>query len=98
MARPVGSKSQVTQMRENWCEVFSLMGGIQGLLAWGMENQTAFYKTYAKLAPKEIITEDKNRTHDQFVKWIQDQEEKEQIGTPLKLIEGGVKWEGNQRT
>jgi hypothetical protein len=33
---------------------FEKMGGVDGLVTWGAENQTEFYKIWARLIPKDV--------------------------------------------
>lgn len=37
-------------------EAFERLGGVDGLVAWGRENQTDFYKLWIKLLPLQIKT------------------------------------------
>ncbi len=82
-------------IRENFATVFALHGGATGLYNWTLEdkaNLKAFYLAYGKMVPKEIKTEDANKTHEQFIRLHQSQEEQKRIdkGTPHKLIEVNV--------
>ena len=53
------------------------------------DNLKLFYTLFAKTLPKEIKTEDKNKTQENFVKWIQAEEERLKLekGSPAKMIE-----------
>jgi hypothetical protein len=78
-------------IRKDFADVFAQLGGITGMILWAKKseaNRKVFYSMYAKMVTKEVVTEDKNKTHDQFVKWIQEVEEQEKLleGTPAKLV------------
>ncbi|MHB8455358.1 MAG: hypothetical protein ACYDDO_11840 [Acidiferrobacterales bacterium] len=40
-----------TNTRENIVEVFTKMGGVEGMAQWASENKSQFYTIYAKLLP-----------------------------------------------
>jgi hypothetical protein len=78
-------------IRKDFAEVFDKLGGIEGMYIWAKDsdaNKKIFYSMFSKMVTKEVVTEDKNRTHDQFVKWIQEVEEQDakQVGQPMKLV------------
>lgn len=52
-----GSKSpkNVAAARENLSKAFDLMGGVAGLVVWGRQNPTEFYRIWARLIPKESV-------------------------------------------
>ena len=53
--REKGSLNKTTRgCKENILEVFEKIGGVQNFAAWAMENQTEFYRHYAKLLPVEL--------------------------------------------
>jgi len=87
-----GCPNKITTIREKFGECFDRMGGVEALFEWAKDNKKSFYSMYAKMVTKEIKTEDKNKSHDQFVKWIQEQEaeELEGKGKPLMLIDSPV--------
>jgi len=35
-------------------EAFEQLGGVESLVTWGMENQTAFYQLWSKMAPLKV--------------------------------------------
>ena len=79
-------------IREQFNIVFALHGGATGLYNWTLKDESnlkAFYLMYAKMVPKELKIEDANRTHEQFIKLTQAQEEQRRIdkGTPVKMID-----------
>ena len=98
--------------RKVFSEAFIGLGGVDRLIQWakGLEgtcatpqngdNMKEFYKLFAKTLPKEIKTEDVNKTQENFVKWIQAEEERLRIekGTPAKLIEASAEMTDNPRT
>lgn len=43
--------------REAFAIAFDGIGGAKSLTAWAMENQTEFYKLYARLIPQEHVGE-----------------------------------------
>lgn len=56
--RPKGAQNLVTvTCKENIMTVFSRIGGLANMARWAKENQTEFYKLYAKLLPKQIDAE-----------------------------------------
>ncbi len=102
MSRPFGSENEQTRVtREVFSQAFLELEGVAGLVKWakGLEgtctvpkngdNLKDFYKLFAKTLPKEIKTEDKNKTQENFVKWIQAEEERLSLekGTPAKMID-----------
>lgn len=49
------SPKTITAARENLTLAFDLMGGVPALVAWGRQNQTEFYRLWARLIPKESV-------------------------------------------
>lgn len=50
--RVKGEPNKVTQgAKSNVIKVFEMLGGSQGFYNWALENQTEFYRHYAKLIP-----------------------------------------------
>lgn len=43
--------------REHLTDAFDFMGGVAGLVAWGKQNPTEFYRIWARLIPKEAAPE-----------------------------------------
>ncbi len=106
-----GTETERTKItREVFSEAFLNLEGVEGLVKWakGLEgtctspkngnNLKLFYTLFAKTLPKEIKTEDRNKTHEQFIKWIQSEEAKKlaESGQPTALIEA-PEVEGNNR-
>lgn len=55
MARTVGAKNKVSgQAKENIQAVFVRLGSTAAMAEWAKENQTEFYKIYARLLPHEL--------------------------------------------
>jgi hypothetical protein len=53
--RPKGSRNKVTNTaKENIIAVFTRLGGTAEMAKWAEDNQTEFYKLYARLIPTEI--------------------------------------------
>jgi hypothetical protein len=53
--RKPGTPNKVTKgIKDNILDVFDRIGGVQNFAAWAQENQTEFYRHYAKLLPTEI--------------------------------------------
>jgi hypothetical protein len=53
--RPKGAKNKTTAAVKNaLTKAFDQLGGVPSLVKWGKENQTEFYKLWAKLLPQEI--------------------------------------------
>jgi hypothetical protein len=97
-----GAVSELTKVtREVFSEAFIHLGGAKGLIKWakGLEgtcttakngdNMSMFYTLFAKTLPKEIKTEDLNRTHEQFIELMKEDKEHKQLtaGKPLELVE-----------
>ena len=97
-----GCPNEITKAtRHVFNEAFLKLGGVEALVKWahGLEgtcttptkgdNMKHFYTLFAKTLPKEIKTEDMNRTHEQFIELIQmeNQNKLETKGQPLELIE-----------
>lgn len=56
--RTKGTPNKVTaQVKEALVEAFEQLGGVPSLVTWGMDNPTAFYQLWAKLAPIEAKIE-----------------------------------------
>lgn len=52
--RQKGTPNKITMsVKDNVIATFERLGGIDGLVAWGEENRTEFYRLYAKLLPVE---------------------------------------------
>lgn len=101
MTRPLNSPNEVTRItREVFNLAFEQLGGVPALVRWanGLEgtcttakngnNLKHFYTLFAKVLPKEIKTEDVNRTHEQFVEFmkLQDDQKKLDEGKPATLL------------
>lgn len=53
--RKKGSKNKFTRSAKEAFQIaFDTMGGGKALAAWAKENQTEFYKLYARLIPVDI--------------------------------------------
>lgn len=81
-----------SEMRQSFYDVFARNGGTQGLYDWSNEskdNKRTFYLMCIKILPKEIKTEDLNRTHEQFIELMKLEKEHKQLtaGKPLELVE-----------
>lgn len=58
MARTVGAKNKLSGMaKENIAAVFVRLGGTAAMAKWAKENQTEFYRLYARLLPHEVTGE-----------------------------------------
>jgi hypothetical protein len=52
--RPKGSANKLTRAaKEAFGLAFDGIGGVEALTAWARDNQTEFYKLYARLIPAE---------------------------------------------
>lgn len=92
MSRPLGSPTLITKVRDCFFTVFEQLGGSQGLYDWANkndQNKKAFYTMCVKLSPKEIKTENMNRTHEQFIEAIMQENKRLELsrGKPSALIE-----------
>jgi len=55
MGRPKGIPNKNTrEIKAALQEAFEKLGGVESLVAWGMENQTAFYQLWSKMAPLKV--------------------------------------------
>lgn len=53
--RTKGTPNKTTRgCQENILEVFERIGGVKNFAAWAMDNQTEFYRHYAKLLPLQV--------------------------------------------
>mgnify|MGYP003662016421 CR=1 FL=1 len=53
--RPPGALNKRTRNVKAALErAFERMGGVRALCAWGRDNQTEFYKLWAKLLPRDL--------------------------------------------
>ena len=53
--REKGTRNKVTKgCQENILEVFERIGGVKNFASWALENQTEFYRHYAKLLPLQV--------------------------------------------
>lgn len=54
--RKAGTPNKVTRaFKEAVLAAFHELDGVDGLVAWGKENRTEFYKIAARLIPHEVI-------------------------------------------
>jgi len=55
MSRPPGVKNKASKTaKENVLAVFTRLGGTAAMAKWAKDNQSDFYKLYAKLIPQQI--------------------------------------------
>jgi hypothetical protein len=53
--KPPGTLNTISRTaKENIADVFDHVGGILEMVKWAKENQTEFYRIYAKLLPVDI--------------------------------------------
>jgi len=58
MPRPKGVPNKIgAQAKENIVAVFTRLGGTAAMADWARNNQTEFYRPYARLIPGESTTE-----------------------------------------
>lgn len=102
--KEITTQSPLRLTKEVFSLAFNRLGGVERLVKWaeGLEgtcttpakgnNLKIFYTLFAKTLPKELKTEDMNKSQENFIKLIQAQEEQKRIekGTPTKLIEASV--------
>ncbi|MGR3303654.1 MAG: hypothetical protein ACUZ8I_14310 [Candidatus Scalindua sp.] len=99
-----GCPNEITKVtRHVFNDAFIELGGVSRLMRWAQGYETTctteakpdktnlkhFYTLFAKVLPKEIKTEDMNRTHEQFIELIQmeNQHMLDTKGKPLELVE-----------
>ena len=59
--RQKGTRNAVTQgAKANIMKVFEMLGGAQGFAEWARDNQTEFYRHYAKLIPVTLAGDENN--------------------------------------
>jgi hypothetical protein len=59
--RRKGAPNKVTATaRENIMAVFTRLGGVDAMAEWASENQTEFYKLYARLIPAQAQLDEFN--------------------------------------
>lgn len=59
MARTVGAKNKISgAAKDNIQAVFVRLGGTAAMAQWAKENQTEFFKIYARLLPHEVTGQD----------------------------------------
>jgi hypothetical protein len=46
--------------KENIANVFTRLGGVQGMVEWAEENRTQFYQLYGKLLPLQVAGDEQN--------------------------------------
>ena len=57
--RPKGTPNKITaNMREAFQQAFDGMGGVDALIAWGIENPSSFYPLASKLIPLQVTGKD----------------------------------------
>ena len=114
MPRTPGSENEITKAtREVFTKAFFMLGGEDRLARWAEGYETTcttekkngnnlkqFYTLFAKTLPKHVKTEDINKSQENFVKWIQAEEERLRLeaGQPHKLIDSPVKVAENTQT
>lgn len=70
MPRTVGAKNKISgQAKENIQAVFVRLGSTAAMAKWAEDNQTEFYKIYARLLPIEGPGD--NGAHNVVVRWAQ---------------------------
>lgn len=53
--RAKGTQNKLTrQAKDNLAEGFERLGGVAGLVRWGRNNRTEFYRIWARLIPKDV--------------------------------------------
>ncbi len=58
--RQAGTRNKVTAgAKANIMRVFEEIGGVGNFARWAKENETEFYRHYAKLVPLELSGDDK---------------------------------------
>jgi len=56
--RQAGTRNKITQgAKANIMRVFEEIGGVENFAKWARENETEFYRHYARLVPLEVSGE-----------------------------------------
>ena len=59
--RKAGTRNKVTAgAKANIMRVFDDIGGVKNFARWAQENETEFYRHYAKLVPLEVVGDEEN--------------------------------------
>lgn len=71
MARTLGAKNKISgQAKENIQAVFVRLGGTAAMAKWAEENQTEFFKIYARLLPIEGPGENGTHKFELVAPWL----------------------------
>lgn len=99
MARPKGSKNKIgVRAKDNVVSVFDRLGGVEGMVKWAQENETEFYKMYAKLIPTDITINEGETAVERLVERFTEAELEQAIATLAGLAEGSSKGKGKAGT
>ena len=88
-------KKQAKSVKYEFLQVFKLLGGIQGMLAWAQSdntNKSAFYSMYSKLLPKAV---DMDLATDNVQRYELPEEERQELRATadriikLRLVKSG---------
>lgn len=98
MGRALGSLNKITRAENDVFDLaFKKLGGWKGLVKWAKNGHLGeFYTLYVKRQPKHIKTEDTNKTHEQFIQMIKNEQEQRQLekGKPVMVLDAPVKEAG----
>ena len=73
MARPLGAKNKISgQAKENIQAVFVRLGGTAAMAKWAEDNQTEFFKIYARLLPIEGPGENGSHKFELVAPWLKE--------------------------
>ena len=73
MSRPVGSKNKISsQAKDNIQAVFVRLGGTAAMAKWAKNNQSEFYKIYARLLPVEGPGDNGEHRFELTAPWMKD--------------------------
>lgn len=70
--RQKGTPNKVTStVKDNVLAVFNRLGGTSQMADWAQQNQTEFYRLYARLIPTEVNQKTEHSGEVQY-KWLDD--------------------------
>lgn len=69
---------QTKEVKQNIIEAFEKLGGVDGFVKWGKENQTEFYRIYSKLIPVDMQSSDGSMSGPTTITFVRPEENGDQ--------------------